>query len=191
MYNYGGTVDGLRPASVAAAVCAAAALVAGCNDTKTASAPTTPTQAKPAGVVMPDLRGSDIGAARRKLHALRLHAEVRGRYSSQDAGRVLQTDPASGARVTPGGQVALVVSRGSKPQPSQPVTTTPSSSAPTGSGCPAGQYTAPDGTCQPIPQSYGGSPPANSPEGQRNRQKNPDCKGLPPPPPDYKGPVQC
>lgn len=35
------------------------------------------------------------------------------------------------------------------------------------------------------------TPPANSDQGQKLLQQSPDCKNVPPPPPDYKGPVQC
>ncbi len=35
------------------------------------------------------------------------------------------------------------------------------------------------------------TPPANSDQGQKLLQQSPDCKNVPPPPPDYHGPVQC
>jgi hypothetical protein len=39
----------------------------------------------------------------------------------------------------------------------------------------------------------GGShtPSTTTPQGQELLKKSPDCKNVPPPPPDYKGPVQC
>jgi hypothetical protein len=39
----------------------------------------------------------------------------------------------------------------------------------------------------------GGSktPSTTTPQGQKLLQQSPDCKNVPPPPPDYKGPVQC
>jgi hypothetical protein len=56
--------------------------------------------------------------------------------------------------------------------------------------CPPGQL--PQGLhgesgCGPSP----GAPSVDSPEGRRELQANPDCQGLPPPPPSYHGPVQC
>lgn len=57
--------------------------------------------------------------------------------------------------------------------------------------CQAGTFTNRTGQCEPIPQSFGRSPPANSPEGRLAIETSPYCKGLPPPPPDYTGPVQC
>jgi hypothetical protein len=35
------------------------------------------------------------------------------------------------------------------------------------------------------------TPPANSDQGQKLLNQSPDCKNVPPPPPDYHGPVQC
>jgi hypothetical protein len=35
------------------------------------------------------------------------------------------------------------------------------------------------------------TPRANTPQGQRQLQQSPDCKNAPPPPKNYKGPVQC
>jgi hypothetical protein len=35
------------------------------------------------------------------------------------------------------------------------------------------------------------TPPANSDQGQKLLDQSPDCKNVPPPPPDYHGPVQC
>ena len=39
----------------------------------------------------------------------------------------------------------------------------------------------------------GGShtPSTTTPQGQNLLKQSPDCKNVPPPPPDYKGPVQC
>jgi hypothetical protein len=39
----------------------------------------------------------------------------------------------------------------------------------------------------------GGShtPATTTPQGQKLLQQSPDCKNVPPPPPNYKGPVQC
>jgi len=39
----------------------------------------------------------------------------------------------------------------------------------------------------------GGShtPSTTTPQGQKLLQQSPDCKNVPPPPPNYKGPVQC
>lgn len=191
-----------RHANARAAVCAglliAALATPGCGGDSKSATPasgTTPT-AKANTVSMPDLTGKDIGSARRSLHALGLRARIEGRYASETAGQVLKTDPAAGAAVTPRTEVALVVSRGPRATPPGGVTTTtPSSQPPTSTtpagGCPTGQYTAPDGTCQPVPKGNGGAPPVNSPEGQQRLHQSPDCKGVPPPPPGYNGPVQC
>jgi hypothetical protein len=35
------------------------------------------------------------------------------------------------------------------------------------------------------------TPPANSDQGQKLLEQSPDCQNVPPPPKDYKGPVQC
>ena len=55
--------------------------------------------------------------------------------------------------------------------------------------CGAGHYTNTAGRCVPYPSGYG-APPANSPEGKKIIQTDPSCHN-PPPPPNYKGPVQC
>ena len=64
-------------------------------------------------------------------------------------------------------------------------------SSATAGHCPKGQYTTSSGGCAAIPAANHGSPPANSPEGKKIIKKDPYCKGHPPPPPSYKGPVQC
>jgi hypothetical protein len=35
------------------------------------------------------------------------------------------------------------------------------------------------------------TPHVNTPQGRQELQQSPDCKNAPPPPPGYKGPVQC
>jgi hypothetical protein len=70
--------------------------------------------------------------------------------------------------------------------PAQPAQTQPSRPPP----CPPGQLPmGPSGEegCGPAD----GSPSVDSPEGQRQLRTDPDCQGLPPPPPSYHGPVQC
>ena len=57
-------------------------------------------------------------------------------------------------------------------QNAAPVTTAPS--------------TTPTQSAPPKP-----TPHANTPQGQQELQQSPDCKNAPPPPPGYKGPVQC
>ena len=42
-----------------------------------------------------------------------------------------------------------------------------------------------------APQNGTGTPSVDSPEGQRLLEESPDCQNLPPPPPNYDGPVQC
>ena len=64
-------------------------------------------------------------------------------------------------------------------------------SSATAGHCPKGQYTTSSGGCAAIPAANHGSPPANSPEGKKIIKQDPYCKGHPPPPPSYKGPVQC
>ena len=49
-----------------------------------------------------------------------------------------------------------------------------------------GPSTAPTQSAPPKP-----TPHVNTPQGQRELQQSPDCKNAPPPPPGYKGPVQC
>jgi hypothetical protein len=39
--------------------------------------------------------------------------------------------------------------------------------------------------------STGGTPSVDSPEGQKLLEQDPQCKDVPPPPPNYHGPVQC
>src|SRR5437763_789501 len=56
--------------------------------------------------------------------------------------------------------------------------------------CGPGRYTTSSGTCASYPSGYG-TPPVNSPEGKKILKTDPGCKNTPPPPPDYKGPIQC
>jgi hypothetical protein len=64
-----------------------------------------------------------------------------------------------------------------------------------GTGTGTGTTTGGTGTGQDYSQApLNGTtktPPANSGQGQKLLQQSPDCKNVPPPPPDYKGPVQC
>src|SRR5437763_14620687 len=58
--------------------------------------------------------------------------------------------------------------------------------------CPPGQVPAgTTGACAPPQAPGGGAPSVDSPEGQRMLHTDPDCRGEPPPPPSYHGPVQC
>lgn len=52
---------------------------------------------------------------------------------------------------------------------------------------PAPVVTTPGTTTPPSSQT----PSADSPEGKRLLEESPDCENVPPPPPDYDGPVQC
>ena len=173
-------------------------VVAGCGSSGAPEAATTSRNAAPRKrdtVLVPDVRHLPATAARRQLRTVGLSVAVTRRYARAADGTVVGIDPRPGAQVRRGTRVALVVSRGDKPEVAN--ASTPASApaaqaaSPPRSGCPAGQYASPSGGCEPIPKSYGGSPPANSPEGRHAMQQSPDCQGVPPPPPGYSGPVQC
>src|SRR3954454_27038 len=103
---------------IATALAVAAAVLAGCSSGS--SSGRTSTFAKierPAQVAVPDVRGQAIAQATARLKDAQLRWRVHRRYGNQPAGSILGVDPAAGAKVAPGTEVALVVSRGPAPQP--------------------------------------------------------------------------
>jgi beta-lactam-binding protein with PASTA domain len=164
--------------SIATAVALAAAVLTGCAS---GSSPgRTSTFAKiqaPSRVTVPAVQGQTVTVATALLKKARLRWRLERRYADQGAGNVVGAEPRAGATVAPGTEVALVVSRG----PQQPQAAAPAPSTP----APRPQHAA------PAPSSNGGTPSVNSREGQRALHSSPDCQHAPPPPPGYKGPVQC
>ncbi|MFD6133909.1 PASTA domain-containing protein [Isoptericola sp. NPDC060257] len=90
----------------------------GSSGTSTGDSGAKPGKTAPAKVTVPDLAGSTVGAATKKLHALGLEVRTTTRESDKPKGQVLKTRDA-GTKVTKGTRVTLVVSSGpaSDPEP--------------------------------------------------------------------------